>query len=823
MGHARPLPAGALVRTCPRGSLRFRTTADLPETDRIVGQERAVEAIDLAARIAGPGFNVFALGPPGIGKMTALRHALERQAAATPVPDDWCYVHDFADPQRPRALRLPAGMGPSLRDAMAQLCVELQGAIVAAFESDAYRARRTELEEEAEHHREAAIHALEAEATAVGLAIVRTPIGLAVAPTREGKVLDPDAFHALPSEEQERLRTAMEGIGARLETLLRELATTQRSLRHAVRELDAEVTRAAVRHLVDDLRARFSGQEGVIAFLDAVEADVTEHAPEILAVAAGQDGERSDRGASQALAAFAAANGGALPDPFRRYRVNVLVDRDGATCAPFVVEDHPSVANLVGRVEHAAHLGTLVTDFTLIRAGSLHRANGGYLVIDAEKLLTQPYAWEALKRALRTREVRVESVGQTLGLMTTVALEPQPIPLELKVALTGDRRLYYLLCAYDPEFLQLFKVQADFEDEIPRTPETIDAYATLMGTLARRSGLRPLTAEAVARAVEHLSRVAEDQARLSTQVGRLLDLLREADLLAGGAGKAAIGAPEVAAALAARRRRAGRISEAIREQLARGVVRIETTGEVVGQVNALSVIQLGDAAFGHPSRVTASVRMGRGEVVDIEREVELGGPIHSKGVLILSGFLGDRFGGPGRLGAPLALTASLVFEQSYGGIEGDSASLAELCTLLSAIGRLPVRQDVALTGSVDQRGQVQAIGGVNEKIEGFFDACSERGLTGTQGVLIPAANVQHLMLDERVVRACRERRFRVWPVATVDEAMEILTGRSAGERDADGFFPSRSVNGHVENGLQALAEAARIVSAQTLIENAVIK
>ncbi|MFO1539288.1 MAG: Lon protease family protein [Chloroflexota bacterium] len=820
MGHSRPLPARALARTCPPAALRFRTTADLPDIDRIVGQERAVEAIDLAARIAGPGYNIFALGPPGIGKMAALRQSLEQQAAGMPVPDDWCYVHDFDDPQRPRALRLPAGMGVTLRDAMAQLCVELQGAIVAAFESEAYRERRSALESDAERARETVLHELEAAATAVGIAIVRTPIGLAVAPTRDGTVLEPDAFHALPDAEQARLRSAMEAIGARLEGVLHTLATAQRDLRRAIRALEGEVTRSAVRHLVDELRARFTGQAGVIAYLDAVEADVATRAPEILAVASAGEGGGQ---AAAAAAALAAANGGQVPDPFRRYRVNVLVDRNGGTSAPFVVADHPTVANLVGRVEHAAHLGTLVTDFTLIRPGALHRANGGYLVIAAEKLLTQPYAWESLKRALRTREVRVESVPQTLGLLTTVALEPAPIPLELKVALTGDRRLYYLLCAYDPEFLELFKVQADFEDEIPRTPETIAAYAGLMATLARRAGLRPLTAGAVARAIEHLSRLAADQAHLATQVGRLIDLLREADLVAAGTGRAHIDTPEIDAALAARRRRSGRIAEALQEQLALGVVRVETAGNVVGQVNALSVIALGDTAFGHPSRVTASVRMGRGEVVDIEREVELGGPLHSKGVLILSGFLGDRFGGPGRIGAPLALTASLVFEQSYGGVEGDSASLAELCALLSAIGGLPIRQDIALTGSVDQRGQVQAIGGVNEKIEGFFDACVARGLTGTQGVLIPAANVDHLMLDARVVAACRERRFRIRPVATVDEAMEILTGRSAGSRDADGLFPARSVNGHVENGLQALAQAARIQTAQTLIENAVIQ
>jgi lon-related putative ATP-dependent protease len=814
MSHSRPLPVSALARTCPPSSLGFRTTAELPDTTTIVGQDRATEAIDLAVRMAGPGWNVFALGPHGIGKMTALRQTLTRQAADDPTPDDWCYVHDTSDPQRPRALRLPPGEAVTFRAAMAQLCTEVQAALVAAFESETYRAGRESLEQAEETHRDAALAALEARGREQSVAVVRTPVGLAVAPLKDGKPLEPDAFHALPEDEQRRLHAAMDRLGDEVQDVLRELPVRVRELGRRIRALDRETTATAVHHLTEELRTRFTDLPDVLSYLDAVEADIVERGPELRAFAAAADGGSNDGHA--AMAAFSAATGGPAPDPYRRYRVNVLVDRDGHRGAPIVVEDHPTVANLVGRVEHAAQLGTLVTDHTLIRAGALHRANGGYLVLEAEQLLVQPYAWDALKRALTAREIRIESVGQTLGLLTGAALEPAPIPLTVKVALTGDRRIYYLLCAHDPEFLELFKVAADFADEVPRTPEAIGAYARLMATLARREGLRPLSAGAVARAIEHLSRVAADQDRLSTDMGRLIDLLREADHLAGAAGRPTVEVDDVSGAIGARRRRSGRVPEALREQLTRHVVRVETAGSVVGQVNALSVLQLGDAAFGQPSRVTATVRMGRGEVIDIEREVELGGPLHSKGVLILSGFLGERFGGPGHPGAPLALTASLVFEQSYGGIEGDSASLAELCALLSAIGELPLRQDLALTGSVDQRGQVQAIGGVNEKIEGFFDACDARGLTGTQGVLIPAANVTDLMLDERVIAAVRARRFRVWPVGTVDEAMELLTGRAAGVRGPDDLYPVRSVNGHVEIGLVRLADAARMANGPLL-------
>jgi predicted ATP-dependent protease len=489
--------------------------------------------------------------------------------------------------------------------------------------------------------------------------------------------------------------------------------------------------------------------------------------------------------------------------------VNVLVDHARSEGAPFVIEDHPTQPNLVGRVEHVAQMGTLVTDFTLIRAGALHRANGGYLVLDAAKVLAQPYAWEQLKRSLSSRLITIESLGQALGLLTTTTLEPEPIPLDVKVALTGDRRLYYLLCALDPEFPEHFKIQADFEDAVERSPVSARAYARLIGTLARREGLLPFDASGVARAIDELSRMADDRSKLSGHVGGLADVMREADHHARVAGRTTVTADDVSEAVAARRRRAGRIHERVLESIERGFLAIRLEGREVGQVNALSVIQLGDVSFGHPSRVTASVRLGRGEVVDIEREVDLGGPIHSKGVLILSGFLGHRFGAAGAPGAPLSLHASLVFEQSYGGVEGDSASLAELCALLSAIGQVPLRQDVAVTGSVDQHGRVQAVGGVNEKIEGFFEAWQRRPDGPRAGVIVPAANVMSLMLDERVVAASRDGHFAVWPVSHVDEALALLSELRVGIRGPDGRYPRGSVNGRVEAALETMARAGQ--------------
>ncbi len=796
-GGVRPLPVEDLYRHCPVADLGFETTADLPDVADIVGQERAVEAIDLAITTPSRGFNVFALGPPGIGKSTAIRQFLSRRALSVATPDDWCYVHNFADPQRPQTLRLPAGTGAVLRESMAQLCVELQGAIPTAFESDSYRSRKDAIEAEIVARREADLAEIEKHALAGGVALVRTPLGFGFAPTHDGDVLAAEDFQRLPESEQQRVRREISRLETELQAVLRQLPQWQRETRRQLRELDRDVVRAAVDHLVDELRHRFAELTAVVEYLDRVERDVIEAAPEFLAALAQTDGSADAAGSK-------APDGGL----FRRYRVNVLVQHDQGAGAPIVVEDHPTYANLVGRTEYVAQLGTLVTDFSLIRAGALHRANGGYLVLEADKVLLEPYAWDQLKRALRSAEVRVEPLAQSLGLLTTATLDPEPIPLDVKVALIGDRRLYYLLCAYDHEFPELFKVAADFDDDLDWTPASTHLYAGLIATIARRESLRPFSATAVARTIESLARVAEDGTKLSTHMGRLADLMRESDHWAGRRGRATVTRSDVDHAIDARVRRSSRLYERLQEETRRATIRIDVQGNQVGQVNALSVLQLGEERFGHPSRVTATVRVGRGEVVDIEREVELGGPIHSKGVLILSGFLGARFGA-----MPLALRASLVFEQSYGAIEGDSASLAELCALLSAIGGFTIRQDLAMTGSVDQRGLAQAIGGVNEKIEGYFDTCAARGLSGTQGVIIPATNVRHLMLATRVRRAVRGGRFRVLAVSSVDEALELLTGLSAGSPDAAGVYPPDTVNGRVQAGLRRLADVAREYSA----------
>jgi len=791
----RELPAAALYRATDPAGLGFATTADLPDLDDIVGQDRAVEAIVFAIGLEADGYNVFALGPTGTGKLTTLRTYIGRLAAERPAPSDWCYVLEPGAPQRPHALRLPPGLGATLRDEMARFAADLRGALGAAFDDERFRSRREALDEELKERREKALEVIDALARPEGIAVVQTPVGVGCLPIVDGHPIDAEAFRRLPEDERSRLRARMEVFEEKVEETVRKFPRWEREQRRKIHELERETALRTVGHLLEDPRRSMTDQPDALAHLDRVQADVVEHAGVLVAAAAAQEGDLP--AALRSLASEAAST--------RRYEVNLLVDNAAAPHAPVVIEDDPGYADLVGRVEYTATLGALTTDFHLIRPGALHRANGGYLILEALKVLQQPLAWEGLKRALRAKEIRIGSPAQALGLVSTVTLEPEPIPLDVKVALVGDRRVYAILAAADPDFLELFKVAADFEDDVPRTPATSAVYARLVATLARREELRPLDAGAVARLIEEGSRLASDQERISAHMRTFSDLIHETDSLAGEAGRDVSTAADVEAAIEGRRRRSGGARERLLDAVERGLLLVQTSGTEIGQANGLSVVSTGDQAFGMPSRITASVRLGAGDVVDIEREVELGGPIHSKGVLILSGFLGGRY----VRDLPLSLHASLVFEQTYGGVEGDSASLAELVALLSALGEVPVRQSIAITGSVDQRGDVQPVGGVNEKVEGFFDACALHDLTGQQGVVIPAVNGRDLMLRRDVVQAVAAGRFHVWPVSTVDEALEVLTGVPAGRRGRSGAWSRGSVNAAVEARLWALAETTR--------------
>ena len=796
----QPLSPDVLYHGCDPALLGFKDTSELEDISESVGQERALEAIRFGISIPRKGFNLFLMGPAGTGKYTAARDILARRAAAEPTPDEWCYVNNFEHPETPRALKLPPGMGSRLREDMNHLLDTLRTAVPAAFETENYRARKQALEQEVKERQQQELEKLQQEAADNGVALLKLPAGLAFAPARNGEVLSPDEFEKLPESDRKKTQQAVAALEEKLQTMLRQIQSHEQQGREKLRELDHSVAAFAIAHLIDDVRQKYLDFAEVVSYLSDVQNDVIRNVDEFLAR------PEHPLAALMGIAVPGDSRGSAF---FRRYRVNVLIDHASKQGAPVVYEDHPTYQNLIGSVEYMAQLGALTTDFNLIRPGALHRANDGYLVLDAHKLLLQPYAWEALKRSLLSSQIRIESLGQMLSLVSTVSLEPQPIPLNVKVILLGERLLYYLLSAYDSELSDLFKVAADFEEYMDRDNERDLLYARTIASMAREEHLLPVDAGGVARLIERSSRLAGDSKKLLVHRRTLGDLLREADFYARERKKAAISAESVQHAIDAQIHRSDRVRDRYQEQILQGTVLIDTQGEKTGQVNGLSVIDLGGFAFGHPSRITARVRMGKGEVIDIEREVELSGPIHSKGVMILSGFLAGRYA----VNQPLSLSATLVFEQSYAAVEGDSASSAELYALLSALSGLPLRQSLAVTGSVNQQGEIQAIGGVNEKIEGFFDLCNARGLSGEQGVVIPASNVRHLMLRRDVVDAVRAGKFRIYAVETIDQGIEVLTGVPAGAPDPSGKFPDASVNQKVEARLMEFA-AKRLAAAQ---------
>jgi len=756
----KPLSLEQLYTACDVEQFSFDTTDQLQDLKQIIGQDRALQALHFGLGIQQEGYNLYVLGPSGLGKHTVVREYLEEQAASKTSASDWVYVYNFEKPSQPLAIRLDTGQASTFRNDMLQLTEDLRNGIPTAFEAEEYHARIQEVEEDLKKTIETAFNSLADEAESHDITLLHTPHGFAFAPAKNKEVLSPEDFEKLSEKEQERLEEVMTALEEKLESILRTRSQWEREARDKIKKLNQEIVMFASGHLIDELKNKYLDNKSVQKYLDAVQGDVI-------------DNQHEFRRAEETPSLMGVQ---LVEEPtFRRYEVNILVEHNKQGGAPVEFEDNPNYNNLVGTVEHTAHMGALETDFTLIKPGSLHRANGGYLMIDMIKLLTQPYAWEGLKRALSSRKIKIQSLGQVYSLVSTVSLEPEPIPLDIKVVLIGDRFIYYLLHAYDPEFKQLFKVAADFDDRLDRSHENQQMYARLIATLLSRDKLHPFDRAAVARVIEHGARIAGDSEKLSTYVMDIADLLREADHFASHSNHPVVNHDDVQRAIDAQIYRSDRIREHLQEEIARGTIMIDTDGAKTGQINGLAVLQLGDFSFATPSRITATTRLGDGEVIDIEREIELGGAIHSKGVFILAAFLGERYA----KNRPLSLSASLVFEQSYGEIEGDSASMAELCSLLSALSNIPIKQGIAMTGSVNQRGEAQAIGGVNEKIEGFFDICNERGLTAQQAVLIPQANVKHLMLRHDVIDACRDKKFAVYAYNNVDEAIEILTGKSA--------------------------------------------
>ncbi len=791
---AKRLEPDLLYQRCDPEQFDFTTTEELEELTEAIGQPRAVEAVKFGIGIRHKGYNLFALGPTGTGKHTLVQRYTNEQASSEPIPPDWCYVNNFQKNHEPRMLRMPHGRGVELEHDMEQLVDDLHAVIPTVFESDEYRTRSQAIEEELSERKEQALKEIQANAEQNNIALVRTPTGFTLAPKFKDKVLSREEFDDLPDKERARIQKYTEELQEQLRKMVQELPKWEKEIRDRISNLNREIAASAISHLVDTLRQTYRELPKTVEYLDQVEKDVIENFRHFLR-------DQEERGSVQVFGIGLSQRDESIQVD-KRYRVNSLITHADSDGAPVVYEDHPSYNNLIGRVEHRAELGALITDFTMIRPGALHRANGGYLILDVLKVLMQPFAWEGLKRTLQAGEIRIESPAQLMSLVSTVSLEPEPIPLDVKVVLLGEPHIYYLLSLYDPEFNELFKVAVDFDHRMDRNPETHQLYARLIGTLVHKESLHHLDRSAVARVIEYSARLLGDSEKLLNHTRSLTDMLREADYWATQHQCGTITRDDVQHAIDARIYRVDRIREYIQEQIRRGTLLIDTAGQQTGQVNGLSVIDLGNFMFGRPSRITARVRLGDSEIVDIEREVELGGPIHSKGVFILSALLKARYL-PDR---PLALSASLVFEQSYGGVEGDSASSAELYALLSALADAPIYQSLAVTGSVNQQGEIQPIGGVNEKIEGFFDICKIRGLTGDQGVVIPATNIKHLMLREDVREAVAAGKFAIHAIDTIDDGIEILTGVPAGQRDDQGRFPEGSINRRVEDTLARYSE-----------------
>ncbi len=787
-GDALWVPAEQLRWDCDAGSLGFETTAEVAALDGTIGQERAVDAIGFGLDIAATGYNVYVSGPSGTGRNTTLRGQLERIAAGRPDPADWCYVYNFHDPTRPCALSLPAGRGSALAKDMDEFIEACRREIPKAFESDGYRERREAVTKQIQERREELLGSAEREARERGFVVNATPVGIVTMPVVDGEPISREEFQKYPEEQKKEIQAKGQELESVLGQITSEVRRLDKDAAQRIRELDKEVALFTIGHLLNELRQKYTDIPRAMECLNNVENDIVEH----LDMFRGGEEEQPQ-----------------LPmrpqeEPFNRYKVNVIVNNADCRGAPVIIESSPTYYNLFGRVEYRPMLGAILTDHTMIRPGAIHRANGGYLVVQAFDLLTGILGWETLKRTLRAGEARIENLGEQYSAIPTATLSAEPIPLDVKVVMVGSPFIFQYLYRMDEDFRKFFRVKADFGTDMERSPENISRYAAFISDRCAELKLRHFHCTAVARVVEYGSRLVEHQQKLSTRFIEIADILTEANFWAGKEGSEVVMGEHVLRAIEEKVYRSSLVEERLQEFIEEGTIMIDTEGEVVGQVNGISVYDLGDYRFGRPNRITARVSMGRGQMVNIERETHLSGPIHSKAFMTLSGYLSGKYAGQ----KPLALSASIGFEQVYDEVEGDSASVAEIYALLSVLADAAVYQGVAVTGSVNQRGEVQAVGGVVEKVEGFYAVCKAKGLTGRQGVILPAANIKNLMLTQEVVQAVREGRFHIWGVRTVDEGLPILMGMPAGEPGPRGRYPKGTLNRAVVDRLDQMARRA---------------
>lgn len=783
------IPPERLRYRCRPEDLGCRDSRGARPLKGILGQKRALKALEFGLRIRNKGFNIYVSGHTGSGRKTALRRYLQELARSQKTPPDWCYVNNFKDAYLPRAISMPAGMAREFSRDVDAFVAAVRKEIVKVFESEQYATRRNATFKKFQEMRDELSSRISENARKKGLLIQATPMGLMAIPMIENRPMTEEEFRTLDARTKETFVRRQARLQEQLKKAGRQIAAIEKKTNEMALKLDRDVASYAIDTLLEDLVQKYHKESGILSFLKDMRNDMVEN----LALFRGDEQKKDGQPESPFVL------DGELR--FKRYKVNVLVDNSGLKGAPIITELNPTYNNLFGRIEKEAQFGALVTDFTMMRPGSIHLANGGYLILPVEDVLLNMFSYESLKRAIRNREIRIEEAGERLGFIASRSLMPEPIPWDIKVILIGTPFLYFRLFELDEDFQDLFKVKADFDTVMDRTHENMRSYASFLCNLCEEENLLHFDRKAIARIVEHSCRLASDQEKLSTRFGEIANVIREASFYAGRDRVRLVQERHVLEAVEERFHRSSLLMDKIREMIGQGVIRIDVSGEKVGQVNGLAVVDLGDIAFGRPNRITASVEPGRDGLIDIEREAKLGGPIHTKGVMILSGYLAQTYAQD----KPMSLSARLVFEQSYSGVEGDSASSTELYALLSCLSGKPVRQGIAVTGSVNQKGEVQAIGGVNEKIEGFFEVCRTMGLTGEQGVIIPESNVRNLMLKDEVVEAAQKGMFHIWSVQTVDEGIEILTGTKAGKRLKNGSFEKGTIHDLVDRKIGSMS------------------
>ena len=789
------LTSDQLYRKCDPSKFDFNTTADLEERLSALGQDRAIHAVELGIHIKSRGYNLFCLGPEGTGKTSLVKRILEKEAKNRKTPDDWAYVYNFDEPYKPTAMSFPAGQAAEFAKDVDELLDELADSLPEIIESEEYKAALGIIRQKYKAKKEEYINVLQKKAKGKRVSLLHMQMGLVVAPMKDGEVLSPDAFEQLPEEEKKLVMDDLNAMQEEIENATQDLPRWEEKQKREITVLREKFVRSAVKDPIDALRKKYKSQQPS-RFLKQIQDNIMDNIDDF--VPTDIDKQAAANGADEdPLQQLLSKMKQPEEDKFAKFKVNVIVKNVPNSGAPIITVDYPTQGNLVGKVERIQQYGALLTDFTLIKAGALHQANGGFLLLDARKVLEQPFAWDSLKRAIASKRVKIESPTEETS-FTTISLDPEPIPLDIKVVLTGDFEIYELLSERDPDFRDFFKVEADFGMIMDRNAENEVEYAKLIGSLSKKKQLRSLNRQAVARVIEYASRLADDAGKLTAHISSIGDLLREADYWARVSNSKQIGKNHIDQAIEAQIYRSDRIKKAMLEEIDKGTILMDVKGERVGQINGLVVYDFSRYSFGKPARITTQVRIGKGDFMDIEREISMSGPIHTKGVLILKSLISNRFAKH----SPLSLSASIVFEQSYGGVDGDSASSTEYYCLLSAISNLPIKQSIAVTGSINQFGEIQPIGGVNEKIEGFFDVCAHDGLTGKQGVIIPRTNVDNLMLRADIVQAVEEGRFTIYAIDTVDDGVEILTGVKAGKPDNKGNYPKGTVNYLVEENLR---------------------